>query len=365
MFRILTYILAMGLTVYVGVIYSSEPLLFLFLTELCFLLLDGAFFLYQRRKCSVLLTLPLPVAERGQRIPVELALKNTGGFLSAKADILLEYRRFPKGKKRVLKLSGFFESKREVQLSAHIESFESGCYDFEAAKIKLYDPLSLFFVRKRFALSQRLDIIPPIYATGVLVSERVRHFQGDSDIYDSLRGGDDASETFQIREFRKGDKLKDIHWKLSAKEEAWIVRENGQPLACAVVLFLDFSAEGKRAAGNMEDMISLAASISFALAEAKCPHYIAWYAKKEQELVRVRVDDEEGLYFFLNRMFAEDVSREARDLKSEYRERYKGEEYVTDIYVNQGLTLSVRGEEVWTCLPERMKEELAELVINV
>ncbi len=365
MLKVLAYVLAMGLTVYVGVIYSSVSLLLLFVLEFFFLLLDAVFFLFQRRKCSVCLTFPLPVAERGQRIPVEIALKNKGRLFNVRADILLEYRKFPRGKRKVFKIPGFLEAKGTAQFFTHIKSLESGSYHFERAKVRLYDPLSLFWTGKKFILSERIDVMPPIYATGVLVSEPVRHFQGESDIYDNLRGGDDASETFQIRPFRKGDKLKDIHWKLSAKEDEWIVRENGQPLACAVVLFLDFSDAGKKLESDTDDMISLAASISFALSEAKCPHYISWYAGTEKDIVRIRVDDEEGLYLFLNRMFTECFADETHDLLEEYRDRYKGEGYLTNIRVNRRLTLSVNGEEIGTFSPESLKEELAELVIRV
>ena len=39
--------------------------------------------------------------------------------------------------------------------------------------------------------------------------------QIESDSYSTIKGGDDPSEVFAIREYREGDRLQRIHWKLS------------------------------------------------------------------------------------------------------------------------------------------------------
>lgn len=50
------------------------------------------------------------------------------------------------------------------------------------------------------------------------------------DIYDGKKSGTDVSEVFGLREYREGDTLQSIHWKLSGKMHQLIVREFGRPV---------------------------------------------------------------------------------------------------------------------------------------
>lgn len=359
------YLLVMAGTLYIAAIYASTEVVFLFLVELVFYLTDLALLLYQWRKVEVRLEFPMPAAEKGQEVPVELVVSNQGIFPIGSETVSIKYHTLGSEKSRNLKFILFGRAKGEICFSNKLKSAHSGSYYFETAVLKLYDPLHLLFVRKKIALHERLDIMPEIYQTEVAISEAVRHFIGDSDVYDSVHSGDDASEPFGIREFRAGDKLKDIHWKLSAKEDEWVVRENSAPLACAVILFIDFAAERKQWEQRMDAILSLAASISFALVEKRCPHYVVWFRKDIKELARMRVDSEESLYLFLTSIFGEASLGEKQDLKDVYQEQFKGENFLTDICVNMDLQVILRGDVIGSCNSAQMEESLRELVLQV
>ena len=51
------------------------------------------------------------------------------------------------------------------------------------------------------------------YTVELTVSERQRSL-GDSDEFSMYRPGDDPSETFALREYLSGDRIRSIHWKL-------------------------------------------------------------------------------------------------------------------------------------------------------
>lgn len=78
-------------------------------------------------------------------------------------------------------------------------------------------------------------MLPELDAVAVQVSERVRRYFGEAESYDDFQPGTDVSQIFDVREYRPGDRLQRIHWKLSAKSDGLLVREDSQPLACAVV----------------------------------------------------------------------------------------------------------------------------------
>ena len=53
----------------------------------------------------------------------------------------------------------------------------------------------------------------------------------DSDEYSPDRPGSDPSELFGIRDYREGDALKSIHWKLGEKYDRTASREMSLPVA--------------------------------------------------------------------------------------------------------------------------------------
>ena len=57
----------------------------------------------------------------------------------------------------------------------------------------------------------------------------------------SSQPGGGFSEIHDLREYRPGDSLHEIHWKLSAKTDKLIVREAEEPDLGLVVLSFDFS----------------------------------------------------------------------------------------------------------------------------
>ena len=64
-----------------------------------------------------------------------------------------------------------------------------------------------------------------------------------------------------MRSFRKGDKIQSIHWKLSAKADELIVKENSLPKACAVTVIAN--PAGHMNIRQKEKFIQLVAGLSF------------------------------------------------------------------------------------------------------
>lgn len=140
--------------------------------------------------------------------------------------------------------------------------------------------------------------MPQIDEIPVRITDRVRNFFGNSDIYDDLRPGYDPSELFDVREFQNGDRLQSVHWKLSARTDELMVKENSLPKACAVAIVADL--RGIKKCRQADAFMKLLVSLSFSLMDQKCSHYVAWYDTAINDIVRARVDDEEGFYIFLN-----------------------------------------------------------------
>ena len=150
-----------------------------------------------------------------------------------------------------------------------------GNYEFELVRIKLYDFSRLFYVTKRVKNMQMLRVMPQIDEIPVGITDRVRNFFGDSDIYDDLRPGYDPSELFDVREFQNGDRLQSVHWKLSARTDELMVKENSLPKAYCGGHSSRFKGIKK---GRQADAFYEASCLHpFSLMDQKCSHYVAWY----------------------------------------------------------------------------------------
>lgn len=347
MLNLLIYLLAIGTTLYTATIYRGGALVLLVMVEVVYLLVSIFLLLYQKTKLRFELMFPIPMFVRGQQITLRAVIHHTGGLPVSKMKITLRYRVFGSEKVRKLKLSGMADGQCDMVLESNLREGEISTCFFHKASIRIYDPLGMIFMTKKIPLQVRLDIMPDIHPIHVTVSDQVHHFMGESDIYDSFRAGDDASEIFRIREYRSGDSPKNIHWKLSAKKEEWMVRENSRQLSCAVILFWDFAPVGKgKQQPGIDAFLSLAFSVSFALMEQGCPHFAVWYCKKEEDVVRMRIDDEESLYEFFLAMMSEEPVMIQKDISGIYHEKYKGENWLKEICINRRLELQIQGKKI-------------------
>lgn len=95
--------------------------------------------------------------------------------------------------------------------------------------------------------------------------------------YDNRKKGQDRTEVFEIRDFRNGDSLKSVHWKLSARFDEMLVREPSRPSEHNIVLLGDAHAyriAEKDAARTLNATLTVLASLSLALMRQGIDHTV-------------------------------------------------------------------------------------------
>ena len=90
--------------------------------------------------------------------------------------------------------------------------------------------------------------------------------------------------------------------------------------------------------------------------DAGCAHYIVWYDKEEKDIKRIRVDDEESLFFFMDMLMKIRWEHNSEDLLQRYKEKYRNEPYVWSLSLDENLVLK-RDEEVISQFSEKNIEE--------
>ena len=147
--------------------------------------------------------------------------------------------------------------------------------------------------------------------------------EGDGDVRSI---GDDLSEIGDIREYRKGDMIHSIHWKLSARFDQLMVRDPGDTADTTFLVFLDlYPGENGVPRSEMDMFYDKAAAMSWEMLRAGLRHDVLW--AREQMLVRHTVRDEASFREMLLALIHTPLSGIHMDLDTLYKEQSEDETY--------------------------------------
>ena len=344
----------MGIIFYTAVIYASVGMALLCFSVLIFMALSLPMTYVNKVNLVENIEVPITLTEKGRSIKVLLHRKRKKKFLSGKVvfEIQVENTSLNRKKRIIQKISD--EGTEAFQLTLQ----QAGNYEISIQKARVYDLAGIFYLSKKSGERAGVQVLAELSPVNIRLTEGVRNFVGDAEEYDALRKGDDASETLKLREFQDGDKLKNIHWKLSAKEDKLIVKESSLPKACSMVLVLEGNKEKKK---NTDAYLQVASSLSFSLMDKECPHYMAWFSKSYGEMKRIRVDNEESFYEFLMYLLQDfDRNTEGNCLEA-YKEKYSGETLLHYLVLKQNLTLYEQDTCLHTLSGENLSKSLEEM----
>ncbi len=358
MAKLMLYVLLIAALFYYGIIYLNSAIVLLGYALMLLLVIEVVEVVYRMFTIKVSLQIPITMAEQNMPVSVIFAVKNHSPFPTGRLDIRMSIRNSlaKKGKTHWMSLPGVKKGKSKHDFQVVL--YAAGSHEVELIKVRIYSVLGLVSLTKKCRDFGNILILPEIHATQIGVSEATHTFMGDSDYYDEFRPGHDPAETLEIRPYRPKDKLQSIHWKLSAKTEDLMVKEQSTPKACAIVLLLDLRPLSDREmADSVAAFIELAASISFCLIDSKAPHYVAWFSRETKDIRRIRVDDEESYYLFICNYLKDGMAVKDKNIRDEYREKYKNEYYLHDVCINNQFEVYKNGTCMYQLDEKKIKDE--------
>ncbi len=169
---------------------------------------------------------------------------------------------------------------RQHSYTVLLDTSVCGAQVLEVREMLCTDLLGLFSFRKWMKEEFSYTVYP--YEAQIYISlYRQREREQPGDIYDGKKSGTDISEVFGLREYREGDPLQSIHWKLSGKMKQLIVREFGRPVNYHTLLLLSPAFHY----GNQEveeavvsAVFDLGISVSRALLNQNMAHFVGYAA---------------------------------------------------------------------------------------
>ena len=103
--------------------------------------------------------------------------------------------------------------------------------------------------------------------------------------------GNDISEILQIREYRQGDSIKNIHWKLSAKTDKILLKELDCPNDNSILLLFDYAKKEERECNN--NILTAVSNISSELMKERKGHTVYRMDTSEEKVVERCVEEPE------------------------------------------------------------------------
>lgn len=160
-------------------------------------------------------------------------------------------------------------------------------------KVRIYDYLGMFWLPVRRPCPTETVVKPRAVRPEKLPN--LRCFMARRN---KPKPGGGFSEEHELRDYRPGDSMRDIHWKLSVKTDRTIVREAQEPIRGKTLLTFDLEGPESRVDSTLERVLWL----SGWLLEHDTPHQIIWIDPMDCQLTSVLVQTQQDLEGLLNRL---------------------------------------------------------------
>ena len=162
----------------------------------------------------------------------------------------------------------------------------------------------------------------------------------DAEEYFMSKAGFDPSETFAVREYRAGDHIHQIHWKLSEKLDGLIVRDYGLPVQNTILLLLEtgYPEKSEEFPSQMEKLVECLVSVSQEMCEQQIVHSIGWYNHKEQTYSSAEIDSLEEFTMILPELLSAVPGEDGTSVLGHYMEQREQSEFAHLVLFTPYLT---------------------------
>ncbi len=253
--------LAAGVTAMVcAVVLGQDSLARVGVLVLALPLVTAAVVGRSRYRLALVRTVDPQLVRAGQPARVSLALTNEGRTPSGA--LLLEDRLpYVLGTRPRFVLEGIGHGWKR-QVSYQVRSEVRGRFEIGPMSVRVTDPFGLIELGRAFRTTVPLTVTPRTVPLPQIPLGGAWTGSGDNRPRAFATG---SAEDVTVREYRRGDDLRRVHWRSSARVGELMVRREEQPWQSRATLFLDNrlrSHRGQGVASSLEAAVCAAASVA-------------------------------------------------------------------------------------------------------
>ncbi|MBO4695734.1 MAG: DUF58 domain-containing protein [Lachnospiraceae bacterium] len=191
--------------------------------------------------------------------------------------------------------------KKEQEHTLTLTLHNCGVFRAELIGIRTSGLFRLAGTYKTLDSSAEIVVMPVPVDLSDSVSDVNRQVNEEEDLVSELGKGDNRTEIYDIREYKPGDELTTIHWKLSAKAEDLMVKEFSEVFGEQFSVFLEIGYEDYSQMNGFYDLLYTV--ITFFLQQKL--RFSVSYPDTKGDYVKIPIEHEEDIIQLLLRLFFE------------------------------------------------------------
>ena len=218
-------------------------------------------------KCRLELFAQPSALDRGETGGWSLSVRTPGDFPLARLSLRLRRENLLTGHRETAKLTLTGIARRMPEALA-ASTKHCGLLELQADRVKVFDYLGLFTLRLKPPAPARIVCLPiPVQCEPVETPDGKGARPSTKNA--SRRG---PGEDYELREYRPGDPLRSVHWKLSTKWDELIVREREDAVTPLPLLTLDRFGRPE----ELDKLLDKVSGMSRAMLSVQRPHAVLW-----------------------------------------------------------------------------------------
>lgn len=145
----------------------------------------------------------------------------------------------------------------------------------------------------------------------------------DSDFYSDTQKGDDRSQVFEVREYRDGDDMRRVHWRLSSKLDTLMVKEYSRPLEerCIVLIEAPVKGEPEEIKKCADRILAEFISLSSRLLEREQLFSVYVYSTQTRGFILIDVNEHSDISAALKAYLSEPAANEPMSALKTFTEK--------------------------------------------
>lgn len=248
--RIINYIILIALDIFLYLVLNSYFLLLAAVVMLTFPLVSAAGAVYMCRRLEMELGIGKDRLVSGEEALLELRLKNAAWFpaLQSRVSLFLSNTFLENGAEWVVEMPVKMHGVSVLKLPLNFVNM--GRFSIECKEFQLQDIMGLVIIKRHIGILKEAYVFPDGNIDAL--PDITNFMAGAAEAGESRHKGNDSSEVSDIREYVPGDRLRDIHWKISARQDKLMVKERVATAGSEMAMFLDLVKDDELARQVLE-----------------------------------------------------------------------------------------------------------------
>jgi len=261
--------------------------------------------LYLERKMDFEL---LNLSEKVERFEISylrFMVKNPTYFLTldVKANLICENTFYGYKDYITIAVPSRIHSTYNLEIPMHLTM--NGNIKYSIEDVRMIDILGFIEMHKKVNLKTEINVFPESDST--FKGSMTDLSAGMSEVEETKKKGYDFSDVTDVREYIPGDKLMNIHWKLSAKKDMFMVKERENMSSNELVILVELYQNEDMV---LNDILTAVYGVGTFMADNRIPFNLFYWSVKNREMVNTYVQSRGDLVDWMRLVYFEKPYRE-------------------------------------------------------